>query len=285
MDWSRFKARCSALSMIMSESKANPCLTEKQAIELAELEAKATRTANQEIRITELRTKQENSKKTILSDSCISALTEAYALQVHGTQSITKELDIATFRKGRLCEPEALNMLSFVDNVIYEKNEDRVENEFISGHPDVFVGPEIMQATSIIDGKVIWDHPGFLSKMQTPLNSANQWQVGGYMWITGAKTGYIANVLVSMPPEMVNDYLRKILYQMGVATDENPEYKKRVASLMKSMVFDNIPIQQRVHKRPVEPLTEFEKNAVGDRVKQCRDWLNNFHEWYIKLNK
>jgi hypothetical protein len=104
------------------------------------------------------------------------------------------------------------------------------------------------------------------------------------MDITGAWKGEVANCLVNMPASIINDYMRRLMYKMDVATDENAEYKEATRLLAHSMIFDDIPAHQRVHKMPVEPMNEFQKQFLYDRVKACRDWLCNYHEERQKVN-
>ena len=87
-----------------------------------------------------------------------------------------------------------------------------------------------------------------------------------------------------MPEEMRNGYMMKLAYKMGAATTEDPEFKKAWANLERSMIFKHMPPEKRVYKIPVDPFEKSEQLAVYERVKNCQEWLNNFHEIYSKLN-
>jgi hypothetical protein len=271
--------------MMMSQSHGNAPLTELQVKELADLEKKEIRTPKQAERITELVLKRENAKKVVLSDTCIGYLMDYYSWVTQGMVSVTREMDIDYLQKGKIQEPTSILLLSIVDEVIYEKNVVRISNDYLSGEPDVFLGEHIMLATKIIDVKSVWDYPGFLKKIHSPIDIANKKQIQGYCDISGAGEGIVAHCLVNMPETIVNDYKRRLMYKMECATDQDPEYLKAWAILEKSMHFESIPRHQRVFKKPVKPFTDFERNEVYDKVKVCRDWLNSFHEMYIKLNK
>jgi hypothetical protein len=271
---------------MMANSQGYAPLTELQIKELAELEAKPTRTPKQAERITELVQKRENSKTVVLSDTCIGYLMEHYALVTKGMVSVTKEMDIMQFQKGKMQEKEGIALLSIVDGVVYEKYEgERIYNDYLSGLPDIFSGEEIMKATKINDLKTSWDYPLFLKKINTQLDPANKVQVQGYMDITGAPEGEVTDVLTNMPETIINDYKRKLFYRMGVVTDEAPEYKIAEREMLKSMIFDSIPRHQRVFKKPVQPMDSFFRQKVYDKVKVCRDWLFDFDVMYQKLNK
>src|ERR1700753_3925157 len=112
-DFSAWKCRCSSISKMMANSKDNAPLTDNQIKELAELEAKPTRTEKQGLRIAELVLKLEKSKDVVLSDTAISYLVEAYAWETEQMCSITKEMDVEYFDRGRKTESESIELLSF----------------------------------------------------------------------------------------------------------------------------------------------------------------------------
>src|ERR1700753_3093571 len=143
-DFSAWKCRCSSISKMMANSKDNAPLTDNQIKELAELEAKPSRTEKQGLRIAELVLKREKSKDVVLSDTCIAYLTESYAWEVHGKFNVTKELDIEYIQKGREVEDESIELLSFVRDIPFQKNQERIENDFLSGHPDVYSGKALI---------------------------------------------------------------------------------------------------------------------------------------------
>lgn len=92
VNWDNFKCRCSAISKIMATSRSNPCLTETQTKELAELEKKQSLTEVQSKRLAELLVKKENSAKVILSDTAIEYLMEVYAWETEGMVPVSKEI-------------------------------------------------------------------------------------------------------------------------------------------------------------------------------------------------
>lgn len=287
VDWSQFKCRCSAIGKLLAASRSNPCLTELQAKKLDDyLKREKPLTENQKLEVADLLVRQENSKKVILSDGCIEYLTQHYSWETVQKVSISKEMDVIEYtEKGKLVEEESITLLSLIDEVFYRKNDTRITNDFLSGEPDIYIGEEVMKATKICDIKSVWDYPTFLKKLHAGIDSGYELQLQGYMDITGAKDGEIAYCLVNMPPIIVNDYRRRLLYKMNVATEEAPEYLEAVAILEKSLYFDDIDRKKRVFKVKVEPFTSEEKTKVYDRVKVCRDWLYKFDEQYQKLNE
>jgi hypothetical protein len=169
-DWNEFKCRCSAITRMMANNQSNPQITEIQLKELDDLEKKPTLTSKQTERMAELNVKKENGKKIILSDGCTEYLMEVYAWETEGMIPVTKEsMDILQMQKGKMQEKDSIVLLSFVKNILYEKNDVQISNDYLTGEPDVFAGPEIMQATVVEDTKTVWDYPTFLKCLHKPI--------------------------------------------------------------------------------------------------------------------
>ena len=281
-----FKCRCSAIAVILANAQGNLQLTARMEDELKELESKESLKENQKKRLSELLVRKENGNKIVLGATCIKYLMEWYSWETVGKIPVDKEaMDIEYTKKGTTMEADSIKLLSIVDGEIYEKNTDgRIQNEYLSGIPDIYLGENIMSATKIIDVKSIWDYPSFLNKTFAPLELNYQEQIQGYCDITGAKEGELTRCLVDMPEEIITDYQYRLLKKMNLATTESPEFVKEWQKWENSMRFGDIPPHQRVFKIKVEPFTEEERQRVYDRVKYCREWLWNFDEQYKELN-
>jgi len=287
INFDNFRVRCSQISVANAGSQSNPVLTENQAKELSELEKKETLTEKQKEKLAELLVKKENSSKVILSDGYIKYLCAEYSYLTTGKIAVDKEfLSLDQMEKGKIVEIESIATLCIVDDILYTPNEprERIYNEYLSGEVDCYVGESIMKATVIPDIKSIWDYPTFLSKTQEQLSSSNRQQVQGYMDITGAKEGFIADVLINTPPTVVENVKWKLLRKLGCTTEESPEFVKAWALIEKSMYFDDIPPKQRVNKKYIEPFTSFEQQKIYDKVKHGREWLWKFHEQRTQIN-
>lgn len=292
INWSEFKVRCSAISRVMANSKENAPLTELQEKELEELDKKINRTEKQSIRLVELVQKREKSKDFVISDVCANYLLEAYAWETEKMCSVTKEMDVEYFERGRKTEPESIELLADVDKTSYVKNETRFENDFLSGIPDVLdikegigeSGP-IFYASAIVDIKSCKDYPTFLYKIHKGLDPGNREQLQGYGDILQCGDLGVAFTLPTMPESIREGYKYRLAQKMNEVTTESPRFLKAWAELERSMIFDHMPAARRTYKVPVQPFEKSEQLAVYERVKHCRAWLNNFHESYIKLNQ
>lgn len=285
INFDNFKCRCSAITQMLSDKQGCAPLSENQLNRIAELEAKEKITDKQKIELTDLVFRRDKPKEIVISDTCIGYLMEHYAWVTEQAVAVSKEMDIDYFKRGRLGEAAAITTLSIVDGVLYNKNDIRIYNEYLSGEPDIFLGDDIYHATAIYDTKVAWDYPGFLKKIHTALTTDNKQQLQGYMDITGASEAVVADVLVDMPESIINDYRWKLAKNMDAISLESPDFLIAEKKMLKSMSFERIPQHKKVFKKKVEPFTPFEQQKVYDKVKICREWLNNFHEMYQKLNK
>lgn len=298
-DWSRWLCRCSSISKIMSNAKGNEPLTPKQVEQVKELRVKLEAgkiTDNQKLELARLLQKEEDSKQFVISDTAANYLLEAFAWETERMCSITKEMDVEYFDRGRKTEPESIKLLSEVDKVPYLKNEERFENDFLSGIPDVLDiggralvddsgGTEIYWTKRIRDTKSCQDYPTFLYKIHKGTDDANEMQLKGYGDILECEDLAVVYTLPTMPESIRNGYKIKLAYKMDEVTTESPRFLRAWAELERSMIFDHMPAARRVYKIPVEPFTLSEKQAVYDRVKACREWLFNFDNLYKKLNQ
>ncbi len=285
INFNNFKCRCSAISKILSNSRQNPQLTEKQAEKLKELQQKEILTEKQGLELAELLVKSENSSKVILSDTCIEYLMEWYAETVEGKLAVEREaMDIDAMSKGKRQEDESITLISIVEGYLYQKNDIRVFNDYLTGEPDMFLGENIYAATHVKDNKAIWDRPIFLKKIAKPVENTYICQLKGYGDITTAHNLEVTNTLVNMPEDIIFKYKEKFALKMGVIDQDSPSFIREWNKWENSMRFDDIPKNQRVFRQKIEPFTDFERTFLYDRVKVCREYLFNFHETLQTLN-
>lgn len=262
----------------MSNGKGS--YTEADELKLIELKFKDKRTAAQEKSYASLIAKKEDG--VLLSESCKKYLIRTYALEKYNRISdepITKQM-----YKGVVCEEDSIDLFSKVEKIFYNKNTERIKNDFLSGTPDLFDGSTVYSSSEIIDIKSSWDITTFLKNIDGTLNPAYYWQIQGYMAISGAKIGTIAYCLVNTPDEIINDEKRRLFFKMGVATEENPKYLKEVAKLERNMMFDDIPIEERVLRFTVER-NDNDIEKIYEKVKKCRIFLADFEVKHLFFTK
>jgi hypothetical protein len=209
-----------------------------------------------------------------LSETAKTHLLDVYIQEYWGRK---KDIVTKAMEKGILAEQSGIELLSMVDGTIYEKNQERKENEWVTGHADI-VGEEYLD-----DLKLSWSADSFMKNLIKPLDKIYYYQLQAYMWLWGKTKGRIRYALVDTPQSIIDNEKRRLLFSMDVATDENPEYKIAEAELVHSMTFKDIPIHERIIDKYVE-LDQEIISQIPDKVEKARKYLKFIHETHLKLN-
>lgn len=215
-----------------------------------------------------------------LGATCKKELIKIYNQIVYGRKKdlVTKYMD-----KGTQVEEDGITMFSRVEKKLYYKNEeDMLQNDWFTGHPDIYLGDNILNADEVWDIKNRWDLDSMMPKLEEEVDTGEELQLQVYYSLTGAQGGGIVNTLVSCPENILNDEKRRLLYNMNVISEESPDFKRAWAELEKNLVFEDIPIQERVIKLPV-PRNDELIQKMKDKVPSLRNWLQNFHEKHLNL--
>jgi hypothetical protein len=209
-----------------------------------------------------------------LSETAKKHLIKVYAEMYWGRR---KKLTTKYLEKGTSVEPESIELISLLDDVYYEKNEEERENEWIIGTPDVV-------EEKIQDVKSSFDADTFLPMIISPVEKMYECQMQGYMWLFDKKEALIRRCLVSTPESIVNGERRWLFNKMDVATEENIEYKQAVAELESNHIFEDIPPEERCITHPV-PRNEEIIEKIPAKVAKAREFLAYFYEKHMLLNK
>lgn len=148
-----------------------------------------------------------------------------------------------------------------------------LSNEFIKGTPDLYIGESINKAEHIVDIKSSYDIFTFFRNLNNDLNSMYYWQVQGYMYLTGAKSASVAYCLVDTPDVIINDEKRKLMWKMGVATDENTDFIKACEELERLLTYSDIPINERLIEFHVER-NDADIDLIQKKVIAAREYLS-----------
>lgn len=226
---------------------------------------------------------REKAKKEAgeLGATCIKELVKIYNMEVFGRK---KEIITRAMSKGTQAEPQSIALFSVVEGVLYEKNEDELENEWFRGHPDTFTGLNIREADEVWDLKTRWDMDNFTPKLIEEVDKGEELQLQVYFCLTGAKKGGIANTLVSIPENLLMEEKKKLLFQMNVISEFSPEYLLAAAELEKNLVFEDVPIELRLIKQPVDRNDDLIEKMKA-KVPIFRKWLQDLHTNHMNRNK
>lgn len=294
-DFSKTLIRCSAIGMIMTESRGKTNLEKyKESVQLLNEEQlkydsmpnkllksalnKLEKINKIQTEVAELRTKKDDIE---LSETCKTYLIQAYVLSKYGRvrEIITKQMV-----KGTISEEDAIELFSILEDKYYQKNTERISNDFICGTPDMYDGETLFTSTEIIDIKSCWDVFTFLSNVESPENSNYYWQLQGYMALTGAKIGTIAYCLVNTPDSIVLGEKYNLLRKMDVATEEDPSFKKEFAMLQANRKYDDIPMSERLLTFSIERNDE-DIEKIYKKVEKCREFIAEFEQKHLLFSK
>ena len=155
--------------------------------------------------MTEPRSKSEEFSKTAQKRAI-----EAYIIARY--DRYPKDITSDAIKKGLMVEDDAIDILARVDQKLYLKNEQRFSNDFITGTPDII-------AHDVVDIKSSWDiFTYFGSKFD--YEKSYEWQLQGYMALTGKTSARLAYVLCDTPEPIIESMKRKAWYDLGSPFDD-----------------------------------------------------------------
>jgi hypothetical protein len=131
------------------------------------------------------------------------------------------ELNSKYITKGLAQEQDSINLLNLVRLEDYKKNEERVDNEWLSGCCDIITD------TSIIDIKTSWSLDTFpATSYELKDISDYEWQGRAYMWLYDMPSFELCYVMVSTAPELLGEYENGALHYV-----EHIAPEKRITSI------------------------------------------------------
>lgn len=201
--------------------------------------------------------------------------TKTHLIDIYVSNKYGRNTDIQNkyVSKGLMVEEDSITLYSRYTKKYFKKNESHLSNDFIKGTPDLFTGLEITAADTIIDVKSSWDIFTFFRTKAKGFNPMYYWQLQSYMALTGAGSATLAYCLIDTPELLINDEKRKLMYKMGAATTETPDYIKACEELDTLMIYKDIPLKEKVIEYHVER-NEDDIQKLYARIIICRQFLN-----------
>lgn len=262
--WDNYLIRCSSLGDIMTAGRGAK-ITDKQLEELNDLLSRVKLTEKQADRRDELISKRD--AKPELSATAKSMLRKIWKEETYG---VKKEITSKYTEKGNQVEKDAIQFASKVLNwgILEDfdtSDKNRINNEFITGEPDVNWDPKNLLA----DVKSSWDVFTFPDLATESPNDDYFWQGVGYMALTNKSEFYLVYCLMDTPEHLVLDEIRKAEYARNVIclTDEEE------IAIRKRMTFSHMPDWARIRVFKFTRQAELEQQ-VYEQVIECRNYLN-----------
>lgn len=246
-----FKIRCSAIGEIMTEGKNSGGLTETQARDLAELQAKGSKSK----RVAELIEKRDRPPElsATAKTHCQNWLRE----QLYGRK---KEINSKYCEKGNSVEDASIRFLNEITFSDYVKNEEYKENDYMTGTCD------IKDICSIRDVKNSWDCYTFPLFDNGIKNAMYKWQLQGYMELYDKDIGYLDYLLMDAPLHMIIQEAKNVAYK------KNLDYDDIFSEVHRMMTFSDVDNKHK-HKEFIVNRDRQEIEKVYERVKMCRKYI------------
>jgi hypothetical protein len=216
-----------------------------------------------------------------LSATAKTHLIETYIRQKYGRH---KEIETKPMSKGKKVESDSLLLLSEHIGEYLEKNEDSVQNSWIIGTPDTYLGENLNQAEAIYDVKSSYDIFTFLANVNSELDKTYYYQIQSYLWLTGANIGAIAYCLVNNPIEEIEWQKQALMRKLNSISDESPEFKKAWAQKENLYIYDDIAENERILIFPIEKDPTFPEKCQ-QKVEKARQFLSDFELRHLNFNK
>lgn len=235
---------------------------------------------------------EPQSKKELLSKTCITHLINVFVQEKHKRR---EEITSKYLEKGNEREPAALKLTSELLGLELVKNEIRLENDYIQGEPDTFVGTDIRRANHTLDTKVSWSAFTFFRAKADKIPAEYYWQGMGYMMLTGARKHTVAFCLTNATAKLILDEKRKLSYHYEIIDSEPEEYKQKCRQIEINHIFDihefadeykyfeyhndmeawnyDIPQKERMFTFTIDR-DEAAITKIKERVHACRDYMD-----------
>jgi hypothetical protein len=177
------------------------------------------------------------SKSETLSETCKTYLEEWAKESIYG---VRKNIKSKYLTKGISVEDEAIEYYSEIAKLGFVlKNQDRFEDEFFTGTPDLIVGD------TVYDFKSSWDCFTF-PLFDTEPDKGYWMQLQVYMELTGLKKAKLVYTLQNTPDELEYD---------------------------EPMDYSNVPSHLRIKEFSFDYDPDFIE-SVKERVLECREYVN-----------
>ncbi len=207
-----------------------------------------------------------------LSQTAISKLIEMYTQEEYGRE---KDIQTKYTKKGLNVEEDSITLISRIKKTFFKKNAIRIENDYLSGEPDTYVGKDIYHAERIFDVKSSWDLFTFNKAkydhiIKGEINPSYYAQMQGYMDLTGAKSASLCYCLIDTPQALIFDEQNRLKWKMGVINPDTDEtYLEACEELERNMTFNDIPLHDKLYEIEIPRDDEYIAK-VHEKILKCQ---------------
>jgi hypothetical protein len=170
--------------------------------------------------------------------------------------------------KGLLCEQDAMQLVQDVanDGIFREKFKGGIlKNDYIMGSPDLVITDN--GETIVEDTKCSFTIKSYAEAEMTKIY---EWQLRGYMWLTGATKARLRYALIDTPLEIIQEEQKRYFFKFG-CDENNKEYQRICEQIEKNHTFSHIPAQKRLKTFEIS----HDENKIAHlitQIEKCRNF-------------
>ena len=208
----------------------------------------------------------------------MSATAKTHLKQVYIREKYGRSKDIQTraMTKGLECEDDSILMLSKFNGELYEKNEERFSNQWITGLPD------IITTDTVIDVKTCQDIWTFHDKVGESIPDLYYAQIQAYLWLTNRTKGQISYCLTDATDQMVVEEQLYAFRKGNYVTELSPDFIQKSKEIEKAMTYQDIPLSEKIWTVNIELDQEFIEK-IPQKVEKARQFLQEYDQILTKL--
>jgi hypothetical protein len=198
----------------------------------------------------------------------ISETTKTYLEEWMVEQKFGIRKDIASryLEKGLQMEDTAIQEYANLFKVDAVKNDEWFENDYITGTPDIILDNKIVDIKCSFSA---FTFPMFDTELK---NKAYEYQLQGYMYLTGKTESEIAYFLLNSPESVILGEAKKILYTEALGQEWLDII---VEEVREAHSYDDIDIKDRCKIFKVER-DDTIISEIKNRVENCRDYVKQY---------
>lgn len=147
-----------------------------------------------------------------------------------------EEISSKQTRKGISAENDSINLISFVDNIPYMKNEERITKEHLTGECDVNTYFKEIDKRIIEDLKTSWNPKTFMSQS---ISTVEEWQGRAYLYLYDADIFRLRRCLVDCPPDVYTDELKRFCWTNNIIDPSAEVYEPLIAQFDANYLYEN----------------------------------------------
>jgi len=197
-------------------------------------------TPTQEARLQSL--KESNARPPELSQGAKTYVKEVW---LENEKGFKEEVTDKKLRKGLQAEEDAINLISYVDNIMYIKNDKRVHKGNLTGECDVvteFKGVPTEEDGKTEDVKIVddtkcsWNPRTF---MNAELTTGYEWQGRAYLYLYDADIFRLRHCLVDCPPDVLMDEYKSYCFQHNIIDDSMEKYFPLIDQFYRNFLYED----------------------------------------------